>query len=367
MKKRFLIPFAFFFIAAHTLGAQSRIEEFNFDLKYMSIANIAFERQDYSEAMKYAQLAKSHRKEKIQYEVNLLENSFKPAEVKYAGDSIAESLPILRERQDTDAIEIIEWYKKNDAEPNYEDSKKRLIAYIRTTESFPEADFLMGKIYKLEGEYDFALTFYKNALENSFNLSIPDEKYDILYEMAGVSYVKGDFDQYEKDLLLVLAQDKSFRDETLLNAINNTISSNKKNCMEKYFQLYRNPNAKTLKAYFDIAEYYRTQKEFRKALDASSVGIITAFTKINDVMAKRNPEYEYTNLRGFFSELLNYSDIIEWGIKNDVWKGFYNFAEDAYTEKKLTFTLQLLNVLKDCSPEEYWKEKAAVRLAELLG
>ena len=100
-------------------------------------------------------------------------------------------------------------------------------------------------------------------------------------------------------------------------------------------------------------------------MHTSALGALTGFTKILSVVSNRNPEFKYTNLGALFEESSLYPDIIEWGINNSVWKGFYQFAEQAQKNDYPIFAKQMYNVLKDYSPEEYWRDAANTRLQEL--
>ncbi|MCR5495739.1 MAG: hypothetical protein K6F15_08890 [Treponema sp.] len=365
MKKIFYLLLLFFVINLSCFADSDFLARYGDEIALRD-SKIDFENKDYGLALSHAEQAKIIREKKIKNEISLLENSFKPAEVKYVGVSIDESIPILQERQDFEALEIIDWYRNKNSKKYQGDIKTGLIDFIKKLSSYPEADFMIGKIYCLEGEYELSKKFFQAALDNCENLDIPDQKYDILYEMANLCLINENFDDYEKELLLILSKDKVYQDKVFIDSMLKSIASNRKNCLEKFFLLYRNENAFAIKAYFDLSDFYRSQNESYKALEAVSIGVITAFTKINSVMLDRNPEYTYKKFSDFFDELTKYPDIIEWGIENKIWQGFYNLAYDAHSNKCITFTLQLLNEFKDLAPEEYWREKSQCYLEELL-
>lgn len=342
-----------------------RPDTVNTDKRILMNAQTAFDELRFADSLTLAEKAKVARKDLIHWEKTVLENSFKPSEVKRAGDLISGSIPVLEERQDYEALEIITKYTKIKGLEFFEDSKKNLVEYIKTQSEYPEAEYLIGQIYCLEGEYSLAQNYYTKAYQHADILDVSEEKYDILYSLANISLVTKDYDKYEQDLLLILAQDNAFKDETLIRAIEKTISGTKPETMEKFFTLYRAYNYRLLKAYADLAEYYMEHNEKEKALKASALGSLTAFTKILDVIKKRNPDYVYTDFASMFVEASNYSDIVQWGIDNNVWKGFDDFAEVAYKNNDLIFAIQLYNVLKDFSPETYWREHAAYRLKEI--
>lgn len=366
MKKNGLI-FLVFFCAMNVFSKNVKKPDYvhNYE-RILEEAQILFDENSYGDALKQAEKARNSKKEQSEYEIYILENSFKPAEVKRKGDSINSILEILQEREDFDAIQIIKRnFRKYGAE-FFDDSKAELLSFIRKNAAFPEADFLMGKIYCLEGEYSFAYEYFSSAYKNSEVLEIPDEKYDILYELANVSQLLKKDEKYEEFLLLILSQSKEFKDETFYSALKKTSESTRNDCLEKFFSLYRCDDFSLLKAYFALTDFYMEHERNEKALKTCQLGAITAYTKIVDVLKKRNADFEFAGLSDVLQEAQNYPDIVQWGIENNIWKGFYTLAELNYLNSNLIFSVQLFNILKEAEPEDYWKQKSSVRLAEII-
>lgn len=337
------------------------------DRRIFTEAQIAFDNQDYGNALKLVDQAKNARRQKVAWEVYTLENSLKPFEVKRAGDFIPDIKPVLEERQDYDALEIISAYEKLYSLEFFDNSAKKLISFIKNHKEFPEAEYLCGKLYQIEGEYDFAESFFKKAFDFSSLLDVPEEKYDILYSLADISLIKKDLKRYEEYLILIVSQDAAFRDKSLIRAMKATIQSAKPDCMEKFFLMYRTDNFRILNAYFLLSEYYQEKNEMERALTVSALGALTGFSRVYDVVSKRNPEFEYTGLASLLIEACKYSDITEWGAENSVWKGFNDFAENSFKSECPLFAIKLYSVLKEHSPEEYWRKEAAVRLDVITG
>lgn len=335
------------------------------DQRIFNDAEIAYENNDFSLALKLAEKAIETRKNRIDWEVFTLENSFKPAEVKYVGDFLSLSKNVLSERQDYDSLAIINRYEKKYGTQAFDDSKIKLIDFIKSKRPFPEADVLCANIYKLEGEYVLATSFYEKAFENASVLDIPDEKYSILYSLAEISSIQKKYDDYEKYLLLIVAQDSLYKDSAFIRAMNKTISSAKSNALEKFFSLYRAENFSLLKAYMDLAAYYDSKNIPEKALNCSALCALTGFTKIYEVIKKRNPEFEYSGLASVLKEVVLYQDIIDWGINNKVWQGFNEFAALAQRNNNPVFAVQLYSILKNYSPEEYWKNDAEIQFSRI--
>ncbi len=333
--------------------------------RILTRAQTAFDAADYGAALKLAEEAKTARKRQIEWEVSTLRNSFKPAEVKYAGDTITDILPVLERREDFDAIEIIRRYEKIKGRDFFEDSPEKLIGYIQSVRAFPEADSLAGDVYIIEGEYTVAEQYYTAALDSASVLDIPDEKIDILYKLADISRLQGETEKYEQNLLLIAAADTAFTDGVLYKAMLNTVRDTDSGCIEKFFRLYRVKNTRLISAYTGLAELYQAAGAEDKALRAGALAAITGFTKLYDVIRRRTPEFEYSDFASLLSETARHGDLVDWGNRNNVWKGFNLFAAQAFRNGCPVFARELYTALSEHSPESYWREEAAAQLKEI--
>ena len=325
----------------------------------------SLENNDYGKALKYSEDAILYKKEMVENQLKILNNSLSARRVKAVGDNINSVLKILNERNEFEAIKIIQYYiKKYDIE-NFDSSISKLIEFISGTKVYPEAQKLIGDIYKLEGEYEYAESYYKMALDNKDYLDIPDEKYEILYMLADISRLSGNDNQMEVRLLNILTEDSAFKDTALKNSILRTIKANKADSVEKFFILHRADNYYSLKAYNELSQYYYKKNDQEKALLYASLFCLTSFTKIYETLKLRNFDYEYKDLKTFFQECSYHNDILTWGSENQIWKSFNTLA--AYTSEfgYVEFSKSLLKILVLYSPERYWQQEAVIQLQKL--
>lgn len=362
MKKYFIALFLFsvsFNIFANT----------NFIIKKSTKAYhnavIYFEKQEYGKALKYSEDAIQYRKEEIELEQKILRNALSPKRVQAAGENINEVLKVLESRKEFEAIKIIKSYYNINENTSYDDSISVLVNFIDSRKEFPEAQKLIGDIYKIEGEYEFAETYYMMSLKNENVLDIHNEKYDILYTLVEISKLQENYSQMEKRLLSILINDSHYNDKNFKKSIVSLIRQNKNDSLEKFLLLYRADDYVSIPAYNQLCEYYINQNEMDKALEICALSVITSFTKINLIFKDRDPDYDYINLEDFFSILENQQDVINWGIKNDVWKSFNTLADIANRLGINEFARDLLVVLAKGSPERYWQENAVLQLSIL--
>lgn len=325
----------------------------------------AMDAQDYGKALKYAEDAILYRKQRIENQINTVKNSLSAKRVQAAGDHFTPVLNVLENRKEYETANIIKYYIKKKGSDYFDNSVTNLLAYLENSKDFPEAHKIIGDIYKLEGEYTFAEEYYSMALEKADVLDIPDEKYEILYMLAEISRLEEDLPKMEVRLMNILAEDKNYRDAGLKRAMKGTISSNKKDSMSKFFNLYRADSYNCINAYNQLAEYYHDAHRNDKALEFASLAAITSFTRIIEILYSRDAVYEYKNLEDFMQEASYYDDIIEWGSKNSAWKSFNVLAAYSTEAGYTNFSTELLRVIARYTPETYWQRDAVLQLSNV--
>lgn len=325
----------------------------------------AMDAQDYGKALKYSEDAILYRRQRIENQINTVKNSLSAKRVQAAGDRFEPVLAVLENRKEYETSGIINYYLKKKGKDYFEDSITNLLIYLENSTAFPEAHKLIGDIYKLEGEYQFAEEYYLMALDKADVLDIPDEKYEILYMLADISRLEDDFPKMEVRLLNILSEDINYKDSALKRAMTGTISNNKNDSMEKFFNLYRADSYNSINAYNQLAEYYYNAEKLDKALDFSCLAAITSFTRIIEIITSRNSTYEYEGLASFFQEASMYDDVIEWGSRNSAWKSFNILAKYAAEKGSNNFSKALLRVIARYTPEVYWQRDAVLQLENM--
>jgi hypothetical protein len=324
----------------------------------MREAQTAYDSGDFSNALKDANMAKEYRKKKTEWEVFTLQNSFKPSEVKKAGDEISSILPLLEKRQDYEALDIIYRYQKNKHAAGFCTSAQKLIAYIESNKVYPEADYMIGTVYCIEGEYALAEHYLNDAWINRAVLDIPDTQYDILYSLAELSRIQSNDEKYEEYLTAVVRNDDCFKNQTLKDAVIYTIKNGKTGCADNLFRLFRITDYKSIKAYFELSKIYEKNNAEDQALYTCIICVLTDFTRMYNIIEERSPDFEYTGLESVIESTENYPDIQEWGKQNNVWETFNMLAELTQKSGYTAFSGELYRILAKCSPEQYWREKA---------
>ena len=360
MKKK-VFPFLILFFAAACFAQASLNSEYSWRL--LQQAEVFYDSGNYTDAMNFALKAKENRKTESQWESLALDNSLAPFEVRRAGELFENVMPVLSERQQNVTIKIVNKYLDLYSAERFNNSIYELKSWIEKKSVYPEADYLIGKIYQLEGEYKSAYTFYENARVNSDFLDVPDQIFTILYSMAELACLEHDDESYEQTLLLILSEDSNFSDNVLKNAVVKIIDADKRANADRFFSLFRADSPLTMKALHEISEIYESRGEKKSSLFCSALGSIEGFTHIYNSIKDRDPSYEFSTLSSFLKKISSFKDIEEWCVESSFWDFMIEFCEKSSDRGSMIFADAILEILSANIPNEYYRALAENKLA----
>ena len=363
MKKVF-VKFGAAFLALSVFCFQAwslprKVQRGNEAWRMLKKAQDSYEANDFASAVQFADLAKEIRKQDAEWQTYILEETLKKSKVRHAGDEIDRVLLVLKDGDMDEAVRIVEAHLEKYGEAFFGGSYSRLIDFIPFFAEYPEADFFLGRIYKIEGEYEIALDYLKNAYAHSASLHVPMEKYDLLYELAEISYDSGDEDGYEKYLLAVALDDEFFMDSSYVQSLARIVDSNTKGSVEKFFLLYRYENDVALKTFMELTRFYMNKGLSEKALNCSSFASILIVSKLEGILKERLNDFQYESFTSLIEICSQFEDIVDWGNKNRVWELFCDFADAAASSGKTAFATELFGMLSQVEPVEFWQLYAA--------
>ena len=358
MKKLVFVSFfALFFVTAIYSQTVKVNNGSNASWRMLDKAELEYDNGNLGEALKFAENAKSLRRTEYQKAVSALEDATKPVVAQRAGDLIEDVYPLLKERMELEAVNYIDLAVSRFGAEYFKSSVQNIKNYYRDHIVYPEADYLIGKIFLSEGELDVAENYFDNALKNWQFLDIQSTKYYILYDLAYLYSIKGDETGYEQSLLNIVKDNDDY-------LVNGEISSSLKSILryaqkekspDKFFKLYRAGNYFSIKACLKLADFYYEKNSPEKARYQSVLGVLSSFTRMNEILVMRNSKYAYNDLHSFFEEALRHSDVRDWIDDNNVWNGFYTFALLMEEGGNKEFASSIYQILSELSLDPYVK------------
>ncbi|MCH5295577.1 MAG: hypothetical protein J1F14_06725 [Treponema sp.] len=332
------------------------------DWRFLEMAENAMEAGNYGGAVEYAEKARAARKQRCQWEIYTLERSLRLSSVRREADSLQDVIPVMEKNGLSSAAEIVRVHLDLRGADFYRNSLSGILEFENHLMLYPEVDYLIGRVYRMEGEYELSRQYLISAYEASDILEVPAQKYDILYDLADLYLDSGDSENFEKYMLLVMSDNEDYVSARFMRAIIHIVEEDKAGSVEKYFMLYRSGYTDTLRAMLSLAEFYSRSGETGRALRCSALGCTTALTKIEAALDDRINGYAYTSLADLLSRSADFEDIVEWGNANGIWRLFYIFADNAADAGNIRFASELFRILSEHEPEPYWRRMAEQRL-----
>ena len=225
---------------------------FHKSARLLEDAQFAFDSGEYGKALLLAEEAKLLRQKEATESLDALNVALHPQEVQNAGDNIHDVIAVLQSRDVYDVVNLIEYTTNVHNGTFFNGSITEIQEHLAAKKIFPEAAHLMARIYEFEGEYELSYSYYMDAWNNADILDIPESKYDILYDMANLSYNFNDYENCEKALMLIIASDPYYGNDGFTTALTNSVQRGYS--ADKIFNLYRADCYRSIPAFFRLTE-----------------------------------------------------------------------------------------------------------------
>ncbi len=316
-------------------------------------AIIAYEEKNYSQAFELVQKAKDSRKNESEWALAVLKKALLVPSTQKIGTDIESILDFFIDRKDVDVVNVLQYVLQDFSSEYFDYNIENLVSLLKLTINFPEADYLLGKLYLLEGELDIAEKFLLQSYDYKNLLNIPEVQFDILYTLADLYQLKGDNNSYEQVLLLIIAGNKDSHElPGLLHATTNAIKNNMST--DNFFLFFRDNYYIALDAWFRLAHFYRDHNQLDKSFESAILLNLVSFTRIDEVLKDRDMHYSFTTITDFFARVKSFYDIHTWAIENNVWEGFYLLASIAREKGYVSFATDIFVALAtECSQREW--------------
>ncbi len=331
-------------------------------------ARIAFENGELGTALALGEEARSlHTAAYLDYYAKLSE-AVSQKVLRASGGEIDAVRALLLNRNEKEAVTIIDMVLTFHDKRFFGNNFDELSNWLKKRAIYPEADILCGDVYAAEGEYSLAMNHYLLAWENRELLRIPEIRISLCYKMADVEMIRGNYGAQEQYLLLVLTEDPLYgtpdKQSPSLKAIIRTLESSD-NC-DKFFALYRHKNIAVLKAYQDLTKfyYYRSGKRLDRALSTAAVSAVLSVSILDDYVARKRIDYQFTTFRDLLQKVSVYPDIIEEADRRNIWNTFIDLAMILYDRQQYGVSGSILNDLSRYCPDSSVSAKAENMLRE---
>ena len=334
----------------------------------MEMAKIAIERKEFGNALVYVERALEVHTTTYQNKYEYLKNALKPYQVRRAGDDIDEVYKVFKERDNYDACKIMDEVFLLRPSVTFDFSMQRFMDYLKERIAFPEADYITGRIYSIQGEYKQAMVYYEKAYKKVNLLEIPDERFSIIYAIADTAGLLGMHDVQEKYLLLVITEDPTFGSTILeskkLKAMLGSLTKEK--TTDKFFRLYRVNKEIALKAYNDLSRLYLEAGNPKRSLATSALAANIAITTLSDMLAKADFSYVYSDFKDVLTRTGKNLTIKQWAEDRQLWDVFINFADSLEASGYNPQAIDMYHKIAESIPSLDYSQRAMYKASSIV-
>jgi tetratricopeptide (TPR) repeat protein len=125
-------------------------------------------------------------------------------EVRRIGDSLGILEIYIKDRGQTAVAEILAELYYRLPQESYRDSALLALEELGKLKEYPEAEYWIGEVYRVEGEFGLALGQYNKALDHGALLEDTNLELELLYKIADLHRIRQEYKRMEEALLKIV-------------------------------------------------------------------------------------------------------------------------------------------------------------------
>ncbi|MDR0383494.1 MAG: hypothetical protein LBH50_05855 [Spirochaetaceae bacterium] len=237
-------------------------------------------------------------------------------------------------------------------------SAQKALDQFDCLKKYPEADYWIGEVYRLSGEYDIALSRFDEAALNSDMMENPGFAVEIAYKAAEIERLRQNYNGMEQRLLSIIGQDALWAENEggfVREAMDRTLNTSGVN---RFMQMYRYRNALTERAHRLLGEYYYVSGRHGKAVPHLAFAFLIQNTAIIDEVIAARFDFRFTALENLMAELERRRDVKEYMREHEYYKTAYFFAAALYAAGMEDAARELWSFLAGLDEADEWQGRA---------
>ena len=303
-------------------------------------------------------------------------------EVRRIGDSLERVEHFAVERSYTAASAALQELYYRFPKTSFNNSASAALAAFNRMKNYPEAEFWIGEVYRVEGEMTLALTQYQRALQMRDVLEDPGFTASLQYRIANVLRIRQEYTEMERVLLAIIEE----RDTLWINAQSADRNSNPasanipydqassafaRNAMRwtltehginRFLLMYRYNNSTAEQAHRLLGYFYVARRNNNLAEQHLMFAFLIQNTTIIEEIQRHRYEYVFTSLTALMREVNRYPLLQSYIAEVEYYKTVYYFAASLFGNGKRAIARELWTFLSTQPQAGEWQGRAASQL-----
>jgi tetratricopeptide (TPR) repeat protein len=202
-------------------------------------------------------------------------------------------------------------------------SVQNALAALKRLKYYPEADYWLGEIYRMEGEAGIAADRYRTALSHADALRTPEMAIEIRYKLASQEALLHKYNDMEADLRQILTLDKFWTSDSngfLKNAMRNTFDNTG---IDRFIVLYRYRNDVCEKAHRLLGSYYCANGRYARAEEQLLFSFLIQTTTVIEEYSRQDALFTFTTMEDLMNTLRRSPELCQYLDDHDYWRTLY--------------------------------------------
>ena len=244
MKTRFFTVLLCFFTLIPAFSQQRRVDPWWITLEE---GKRSFRAGAYGDAFRFFESARESRKNYYAKMERDLITVLSITTVRKLGDDLGLLEGYIEKEFRVDAADALKELYYRVPKEKLRNSSKAALAELGRLKDYPEAEYWLGEVYRVEGEFGIALSQYEKALEKRSLLENPEFGIEILYKIADLRRLRREYPEMVSIYEEILKADSLWSRESFIRST--MLRSLETNGINRFLVLYRHNEPNTEKAH----------------------------------------------------------------------------------------------------------------------
>lgn len=282
-------------------------------------------------------------------------------EVRRIGDNLEIIERYVTERNQFDAAAALEELYYRVGRGALGNSAKTALSYFGRLKEYPEAEFMIGEVYRLEGEFGIALSQYNKALEHNIEAESPLFSTEILYTMADVNRSGRNWRLMEEALERIMVVDKLWNSTGTFarTAMTRTLGTDGIN---SFLQMYRHKSGAAEKAHRLLGEFCYKSGRHNIAESHLAFAVLEQNTVIIDEALRNRFDFSFTTLNDLMAEISRRPEIKKYMQDVEYFKTLYYLGAVLYANGKSASARGIWTFLSSRADAGEWARRSQNQL-----
>lgn len=236
-------------------------------------------------------------------------------------------------------------------------------AALDTRPVYPEATAAIGRVYRQDQNIALAERYLRDALAQSAQLYVPEEKYQIAYDLAELYSLTGRLKEFLDVTALVLEDHRLSEEGSEGKAlVDSFMRVLREEGIDRLLTLYRLPMDFAYQAYAESGMLFVRTGRYNDAVRNLSVATVQGISTIVTHIRRWVLDFEYTTLEGLFARIPSDEVLVEFARASDLYAVMYYLASALYGNRATASALRIWEALADTEAAGEYRRRSRLQL-----